>query len=134
MIVSSAPIAPVLPGTSSGNYSMPLPMAVPSPLAILPSVSPAHFIPANVKKDILDGKDINLASLLIASQDVENKSHACGEVSVVLKTREPRLNRKLSIAEFVLAFGIYRDVICAVNPGRREEMDSFIHKVVDLAY
>lgn len=51
-----------------------------------------------------------------------------------MHTREPRLNRKLSIAEFVLAFGIYRDVICAVNPGRREEMDSFIHKVVDLAY
>lgn len=48
---------------------------------------------------------MNLASLLIASQDVtKNKSYACGEVSVVLKTKDPRLNRKLSMAEFVLAF------------------------------
>lgn len=70
-------------------------------------MSPAHFFLANLKKDILEGKDMNLASLLIASQDVvENKSYACGEVSLALKTRDPRFNRKLSIAEFVLSFGI----------------------------
>ena len=98
-------------------------------------VSPAHFIPANIKKDILEGKDVNLASLLIAAQDVsENKSFSCGEVSVVLKTKDPRLSRKLSVPEFVLAFGIFRDIICAVSPGRREELDLYLHKVVDLAH
>lgn len=114
---------------------MALPLAASSPLAVLPSLSPAHFIPAYGRKDILNGKDVNLASLLIALQDIaEKKSYACGEVSVVLKTRNPRLNRKFSIAELILSFDIYRDVICAVSPGRREELDLYLHKVVDLAH
>ena len=96
-------------------------------------VSPAHMIPEHLKRDILEGKDVNLASLLIASQDiVENKTYAYEDVSVVVRSRDARLNRKLTIPEFVLAFGIYRDVICAVYPNRREEFDLYMHKLVDL--
>lgn len=53
---------------------------------------------------------------------------------VVFRTRDPRLNRKLSIAKFVLSFGIYIDVICASSPGRREAFNLYLHKVVDLAH
>lgn len=73
---SEASIGHVPFATSVGNTSVPLPLAISSPLSVLPSVSPAHFIPANLKKDILEGKDINLASLLIAPQViVENKPY-----------------------------------------------------------
>lgn len=83
--VLAAPPDPALPSAPAGNVSISLPVAAPSPLAVLPSVFLAHFIPANIKA-ILEGKDVNLASLLIVSQDVtENKSFACGKVSVVLK-------------------------------------------------
>lgn len=53
---------------------------------------------------------------------------------MVLKTKDPRLNLKLGLAEFVLAFGIYRDIICSGSPSRREELDLYLHKVTDLAH
>ncbi|KAM4794878.1 uncharacterized protein WCC33_000014 [Rhinophrynus dorsalis] len=87
------------------------------------------------RKDILEGKDINLVSLLISSKDgMENKAFSCDQVSVVLKARDPRLSKKLSIAEFVLAFSIFRDVICSQHPSRREELDLYLYRVVELGY
>lgn len=72
-------------------------------------------------------------SLLIAAHDVaDNRSYACGDVSVILKSKDPRLARKLSIPELVLAFGVYRDGICSVSPKHREELDLYLHKVVDM--
>lgn len=52
---------------------------------------------------------------------------------MVLKTKNPRLSRKLSVPKFVLAFGIFRDIVCSVSLSRREEFDLYLHKVVDLA-
>lgn len=73
-------------------------------------------MPATLRKEILEGKELNLASLLIAVNEVpENKSYVCREVLVILKAKDPWLNRKLTVAEFVLAFGTYRDVICSVS-------------------
>ncbi|XP_044158789.1 uncharacterized protein LOC122944502 [Bufo gargarizans] len=93
-----------------------------------PSIAPSHFIPANIRQDIIKGKDVNLASLLIAAHEApDNKTITCGEVSV-----DVRLDRKLSIAEFVLAFSLYRAVICTVSPHRREELDLYLYKVVEL--
>ncbi|KAM8972680.1 olfactory receptor 5P52-like [Pelodytes ibericus] len=52
-------------------------------------VSPAHMIPEHLKRDILEGKDVNLTSLLIASQEiVENKTYAYDDVSVVTMNKE----------------------------------------------
>ncbi|XP_063295365.1 serine/threonine-protein kinase N2-like [Pelobates fuscus] len=98
-------------------------------------ITPAHLVPPNIRKDILEGKDVNLISLLIASQDVmENKTFNYGDLSVVMKARDPRLSKKLTIPEFVLAFGIYRDVVCTSFPHRREELDLHLHKLVDLGH
>ena len=121
LVVPEAPLipGPPLSGTSPG----------------VPSVTPAHFIPAGIRKDILDGKDVNLASLLIATHDLaDNKSYACGDVSVIIKARDHRLNRKLSIPEFVLAFSLFRDVVCSANPLRREELDHYLYAVVELGH
>ncbi|XP_063289463.1 uncharacterized protein LOC134573609 [Pelobates fuscus] len=98
-------------------------------------INPIHLIPQSLRRDIIEGKDVNLASLLIASQDVvENRAYTFEDLSVVMKSRDPRLNRKLNIPEFVLAFGLYRDVICTTFPLRREELDLYLHKVIELAY
>ncbi|KAM4688946.1 uncharacterized protein O3C94_007053 [Discoglossus pictus] len=57
-----------------------------------------------------------------------------GDISVTVKAKDPRLQRKLTVTEFVLAFGIFRDVICSVFPHRRQELDDHLHLIVDLAY
>lgn len=100
-----------------------------------PIVYPSHLVPTSTRKDILDGRDINLASLLISVHDLaENKAFSWGDISVVLKAKDPRLNRKLSVPEFTLAFGMLRDVLCSATPSRREELDLYLHTVVDLGY
>ncbi|XP_040288600.1 ATP-binding cassette sub-family B member 5-like [Bufo bufo] len=100
-----------------------------------PSIMPAHFVPANLKKDILEGRDVNLASLLVATRDLsDSRVIACGDVSVILKGRDHRLNRKLTVPEFVLAFSLYRDVICSVRPERREELDLYLFRITELGY
>ncbi|XP_044128654.1 uncharacterized protein LOC122925402 [Bufo gargarizans] len=98
-----------------------------------PQIVPSHFLPESLKKDIVAGKDINLASILIASHDVaENRVINCGDVSIVMKAKDARLSRKLSIPEFVLAFSVYRDVVCSAQPDRREELDRYLYRVTDL--
>lgn len=78
---------------------------------------------------------MNLASILIASQDLpENRVINCGDVSLVLRAKDARLNRKLTIPEFVLAFSLFRDVVCSAQPTRREELDSYLYLVTDLGH
>lgn len=41
------------------------------------TIFPAHLVPAGIRKDILEGKDVNQASLLISVHDLaKNKSYA----------------------------------------------------------
>ncbi|XP_056409367.1 uncharacterized protein LOC130327128 [Hyla sarda] len=130
-LTSAIPHTSVPPQVSATPQASVLPVGL---NMLVPNVAPAHFIPTNLK-DILDGKDVNLASLLIASHDVsENKTIACGEVSVILKAKDVRLSRKLTLAEFSMAFAIYRDVLCSVKPERREELDMYLFKVTELAH
>ncbi|XP_040207742.1 uncharacterized protein LOC120938098 [Rana temporaria] len=113
--------------------------ALASPLTGTPesssTVIPAHLVSASLRKDILEGKDVNLASLLVSVHDVaDNRAYAWGDVSVVVKSKDPRLSRKLTVTEFVLAFGMFRDIICSAAPNRREELDLYLHSVTDLGY
>lgn len=55
-------------------------------------------------------------------------------VSVVVKLKDPRPNCKPVVAEFVLAFRIFRDVVCSATPGRREELDSYPKSVTARRY
>lgn len=97
------------------------------------TIFPTHLVPASIRMDILEGKDINLASLLISVHDLaENKTYAWGDVSVILKAKDPRPNRKLTTAEFTLTFGMLRDVLCSVSPSRRENLDLYLRTVMDL--
>lgn len=55
----------------------------------------------------------------------------CGDVTLFLKTSDPRLPRNLSFSEFVIAFGIYRDILCQAFPDRREELDLYLAMLAD---
>lgn len=71
------------------------------------AILPVHLVTGSIRKDILEGKDVNLASFLSVHDLAKNKSYALGDISVVLKSKGPRLNRKLTVTEFCLGF---RDV------------------------
>ncbi|KAL1277147.1 hypothetical protein QQF64_023820 [Cirrhinus molitorella] len=53
-----------------------------------------------------------------------------GDVAVFLKTSYPILQRKLSFGEFVIAFSIYRDILCQAFP---ESYDSRVPDAVHCA-
>ena len=57
----------------------------------------------------------------------------CGDISVILRESDPRLSKNVTMAEFNVAFGVYRDVICEVFPERRAELDSYLAIISDLA-
>lgn len=64
----------------------------------------------------------------------KNKSNTWGGISqwfLNLKTTGSTASYAL---EFVLAFGMVRDVLCSANPSRREELNLYLHAVVDLGY
>lgn len=46
---------------------------------------------------------------------------------------DPRLNRKLSIEEFISAFGIYKNIMCEQFPHRRAELDLYERDVVEMS-
>ena len=51
----------------------------------------------------------------------------------MLKECDPRLSKTLTLAEFNVAFGVYRDIICEVYPSRRAELDTYLAIISDLA-
>ena len=90
----------------------------------------------NIRQSIIQGKDVNLASLLIPSysgpcSDVyeENTNISlCHQVKP-----DHRLNRSLNIGEFIQAFGIYKSIMCSTFPSRRMELDLYERDIVDMA-
>lgn len=80
---------------------------------------------------IIQGKDVNLAALLHPSPANNRQMVDCGHVAVFLKTSDPRLQHNLSFSEFVIAFGIYRDIIYQAFPDRKEELDLYLAMMAD---
>ena len=50
----------------------------------------------------------------------------------MLRSADPRLARDLSIGKFLVAFGIFRDVVCSRFPHRRQELDLYMALIGDL--
>ena len=84
-----------------------------------------------IRKNILEGKDVNLASLLIPNHS--GNSHFINNFGEKVEKPDPRLNRDLSIGEFIQAFGIYKSIMCEAYPDRRPELDLYERDVVDMA-
>ena len=46
---------------------------------------------------------------------------------------DPRLSKDLTLQEFILAFGIYKGIMCQAFPQRRSELDLYERDIVDMA-
>ena len=81
----------------------------------------------SVRKNIVEGKYVNLACLLIP--EFEAPSVSVNEFSGIellrQGRRDHRLDRILNITQFYKAFGIYKRVMCEAFPQRRPELDLY---------
>ncbi|XP_070580575.1 uncharacterized protein [Ptychodera flava] len=93
-------------------------------------VSPA------IRRDILSGKDINLACLLIPGYNYhDGERHIIiGNEALSLKPlQDGRVNRPLTITEFIQAFTVYKNVMCEAFPNRRTELDAYVTDIVGMS-
>lgn len=57
----------------------------------------------------------------------------CGYILVILKENDPRLTKSLTMGEFNIAFGMFKVIVCEVNPDRRKELDTYLEIILDLS-
>lgn len=117
-----------LPTMSTGNVSQ-----LTQPLRTF-GVSPEQLpfmdlLSTSMRKQIIEGKDVNLASLLIPYYDVPDASLSDCKHD---KVPDARLKRPLSISEFITAFGRYKRTMCQVYPDRRDELDQYEAYIVSI--
>jgi hypothetical protein len=99
------------------------------------SLPQQDFVSMPLKKDILAGKDINLASLLIPNfKEATPREVTIGEESLTIKpSSDKRLTRSLTIEEFSVAFNKYQDILCEVYPSRRRELAQYHTSILKMA-
>ena len=90
-------------------------------LPLVETISPA------LRQQIISGRDVNLAALLIPYY-----SGLPGHSNVTGDRQDARLTRALTLNEFILAFGVYKQVMCSVYPQRRAELDFYERDLVDM--
>jgi len=114
-------IIPREAGTGSSSYVRTRYGYAAESLPFVETVSP------QARKNIIEGKDVNLASLLIPYYTGPN---ICTD-----KADKPdqRLNKNLSICEFIQAFGIFTNIMCEAFANRRNELDLYERDIVDMA-
>ena len=92
------------------------------------SLPHVNTVPPSIRKAIIEGKDVNLASLLIPYHLNTNYS----EDEKKAEKHDSRLSKTLTIGEFISAFGTYKSVMCEVFPQRREELDLYERDIVEM--
>ena len=99
------------------------------------SLPMVETISPHMRKNIIEGKDVNLAALLIPYYSVPmNNDDRLSVDSCHNHKPDPRLNRNLNLNEFMKAFGIYKNVMCQAYPSRREKLDMYERDMVDMGY
>ncbi|VDI71790.1 Hypothetical predicted protein [Mytilus galloprovincialis] len=95
--------------------------------------SNVDIISPSIQKQIIDGKDVNLASLLIPNYETPQiHSVAANGLELNISGKpDPRLNRKLTIQEFIKAFGKFKRVMSSVYPDRRAELDAYEDEIIE---
>jgi hypothetical protein len=94
-----------------------------------------QFVSVALKKDILAGKDINLAALLIPNfKEATPREVTIGEESLSIKpSSDKRLTRSLTQNEFSVAFNKYQDIVSEVYPSRRRELAQYHTSIIKMA-
>jgi hypothetical protein len=94
-----------------------------------------EFVTDSLRREIIAGKDVNLASLLIPQFKESMVREVCvGEESLSIKPmNDKRLSRPLTISEFSMAFNKYRNVMCQAYPSRRQELDDYYSQILKMS-
>ncbi|KAL3877964.1 hypothetical protein ACJMK2_035605 [Sinanodonta woodiana] len=86
-----------------------------------------------LRKNIVAGRDINLATLLIPYYAGSGVIESFDVEGVKLVKPDPHTNRALSLGEFIQACGIYKNIMCNAFPCRRKELDLYERDIVEMA-
>lgn len=95
------------------------------------------IVAPSVRRDIITGKDVNLAALLIPGYKTETPIRHLvqgGEIIPLKPLSDNRLTRSLTLQEFILAFDIYKNVMCEAFPVRRRELDAYQRDMIEMAH
>lgn len=93
------------------------------PADLLPQID---IVSPAIRKKIVQGKDINLALLLVPGYE-----HTSPDRDPLPSGRRGKL-ADLTISEFITAFGIYKRVVTEAFPSRRNELDRYEAIVIRL--
>ena len=80
----------------------------------------------SMRKQITEGKLVNLAALLIPHNEAPDSRTTEFDGQIFKIKEDPRLNKILTLGEFIAAFGVYKTVLCEAYPNRRSELDTCI--------
>jgi hypothetical protein len=99
------------------------------------SLPSADFVSPSLRRDILSGKDICLAALMIPDfkESVPKEVILGGDTFSIKAQNDKRLTRPLTIHEFSLAFNKYKNILCEVYPTRRKELDDYHSSILRMA-
>ncbi|CAF3553719.1 unnamed protein product [Rotaria sp. Silwood1] len=98
--------------------------------------SDLETVPKGLRKAIIEGYNVNLVRLLLPR---DNKKYSRNDdddedKNVYLKQKDdPRLDKNLTILEFILAFTRYLNIICEVFPQRRRELTAYLCDIIRLS-
>ena len=98
-------------------------------LPVVETISP------QVRLNIIAGKNVNLAALLIPyyiGSRIDYYDLTCNSSQSASKP-DPRLNRSLTLDEFIQAFRIYKNIMYTAHPHRRNELDIYEWDIVNMA-
>ena len=89
----------------------------------------------SIKKQILEGKDVNLAILLSSKYDLpQQHTMQSGVLTVELNTKKDvRLKHNLS-EEFNRAFRKFRSIMCKAYPHRKAELEQYKANINEIAH
>lgn len=88
------------------------------------SVGHIDYVTDSIRNKIIEGKYVNLATLLIPEYELLKESKAM---------KDPRLNRNLTIEEFIIAFQKYKRIHCSRYPWRQMELDKYETNLVEMS-
>lgn len=85
------------------------------------------------RQNIIEGKYINLASLLVSPDSTpEYKQVNIDGTVVFAKPKDLRLQRNLNIQEFIEAFTVYKNIVCETSD-RMREFDMYLQDIIDMS-
>ncbi|CAG2237689.1 unnamed protein product [Mytilus edulis] len=93
------------------------------------------IVSSSLQRQIIDGKDVNIAALLIPNYECPQSHTVIADSIEVNLPGKPdiRLNRTLTIQEFIKAFGKYKRIMSKAYPERRVELDAYEEDIIDIS-